>query len=136
MRWLWANPSSYASLAGWDGKAAAYALYFFTDSMWDMPPQPFRSRPICAIRFRSMGIGKALLQHMAVIARAQLHRYALEVLDWNATAIDFCRSVAARLRNRWLPMQLRGRAFEESLRMKKCHKLLALAGFQPNWGTK
>jgi hypothetical protein len=36
-----------------------------------------------------------------------------EVLDWNTTAIDFYRSLGARIGNRWLPVLLVGRAFEE-----------------------
>jgi GNAT superfamily N-acetyltransferase len=65
-------------------------------------------------QFRSKGIGKALLQHMAVIARERncfgMH---WEVLDWNATAIDFYRSLGASIGNRWLPVLLTGQAFDE-----------------------
>jgi hypothetical protein len=51
---------------------------------------------------------------MAVIAREH-NCYGMhwEVLDWNATAIDFYRSCGARIRNRWLPVLLTGQAFEE-----------------------
>ena len=63
---------------------------------------------------RGKGIGKALLQHMAVIAREHnCFSMHWEVLDGNMTAIDFYRSLGARIGNRWLPVLLMGRAFEE-----------------------
>jgi GNAT superfamily N-acetyltransferase len=65
-------------------------------------------------QFRRKGIGKALLQHLAAVAHQQ-NCYGMhwEVLDWNAAAIDFYRSLGAKIRNRWLPVLLMGRAFEE-----------------------
>lgn len=109
-----ANPSFYASVADWDGQPAAYALYFFTYSTWAGRPSLFVEDLFVRAQFRSKGIGKALLQHMAVIARERncfgMH---WEVLDWNATAIDFYRSLGASIGNRWLPVLLTGQAFDE-----------------------
>ncbi len=109
-----ANPSFCASVADWDGQPAAYALYFFTYSTWAGRPSLFVEDLFVRAQFRSKGIGKALLQHMAVIARERncfgMH---WEVLDWNATAIDFYRSLGASIGNRWLPVLLTGRAFDE-----------------------
>jgi GNAT superfamily N-acetyltransferase len=109
-----ANPSFYASVADWDGQPAAYALYFFTYSTWAGRPSLFVEDLFVRAQFRSKGIGKALFEHMAVIAREH-NCYGMhwEVLDWNATAIDFYRSFGARIRNRWLPVLLTGQAFEE-----------------------
>jgi len=109
-----ANPRFYASVADWDGQPAAYALYFFTYSTWAGRPSLFVEDLFVRAQFRSKGIGKALLQHLAVIAREHncfgMH---WEVLDWNATAIDFYRSAGASIRRGWQPMLLMGRAFEE-----------------------
>jgi GNAT superfamily N-acetyltransferase len=109
-----ANPSFYASVADWDGQSAAYALYFFTYSTWEGRSSLFVEDLSVRPHFRRKGIGKALLQHMAVIAREHnCFSMHWEVLDWNATAIDFYRSLGARIGNRWLPVLLMGRAFEE-----------------------
>jgi GNAT superfamily N-acetyltransferase len=109
-----AKPSFYASVAEWDGRPAAYALYFFTYSTWAGRPSLFIEDAFVRSQFRSKGIGKALLQHMAVIAREHnCFGMQWEVLSWNTTAIDFYRSLGAQIRNGWLPMRLMGRAFEE-----------------------
>jgi hypothetical protein len=51
---------------------------------------------------------------MAVIAREQsCYGMHWEVLDWNATAIEFYRSLGAKIRNGWLPVLLMGRAFDD-----------------------
>jgi hypothetical protein len=36
-----------------------------------------------------------------------------EVLNWNAAAIDFYRSLGAKIQDRWLPVLFMGREFEE-----------------------
>jgi GNAT superfamily N-acetyltransferase len=109
-----ANPSFYACVADWDGKPAGYAVYFFTYSTWKGRSSLFVEDLFVRTQFRRKGIGKALLQHMAVIAREHnCFSMHWEVLDWNMTAIDFYRSLGARIGNRWLPVLLMGRAFEE-----------------------
>src|SRR5580658_9463349 len=102
-----ANPRFFASVAEWNCQPAAYALYFFTYSTWAGRPSLFVEDLFVRAQFRRKGIGKALLQHMAVIARERnCFSMHWEVLDWNATAIDFYRSLGARIGNRWLPVLL------------------------------
>jgi GNAT superfamily N-acetyltransferase len=109
-----ANPRFGAFVVEWDGQPAAYALYFFTYSTWAGRPSLFVEDLFVRSQFRGRGIGKALLQQMAVVAHEHnCLGMQWEVLDWNATAIDFYRSIGARIRNGWLPMLLMGRAFEE-----------------------
>ena len=109
-----AKPSFYACVAEWDGQPAGYALYFFTYSTWTGRPSLFVEDLFVRAQFRSKGLGKALFEHMARIARGH-NCFAMhwDVLDWNATAIDFYRSLGAKIGNRWLPVLLTGRAFEE-----------------------
>ena len=65
-------------------------------------------------QFRGKGIGKALLQRMVVIAHEQnCYGMRWEVLNWNAPAIDFYRSLGAKVQNEWLPVLFMGAAFEE-----------------------
>ena len=109
-----ANPRFFASVAEWNGQPAAYALYFFTYSTWAGRPSLFVEDLFVRAQFRRKGIGKAILQHLAAVAHEQ-NCYGMhwEVLDWNATAIDFYRSFGAKIRNGWLPVLLMGRPFEE-----------------------
>jgi GNAT superfamily N-acetyltransferase len=108
------NPRFHAFIAECDGQPAAYALYFFTYSTWAGRPNLFVEDLFVRAQFRGMGIGKALLQRMAGIAREQnCYGMRWEVLNWNAPAIDFYRSLGARLQTGWLPMLFMGSAFEE-----------------------
>jgi GNAT superfamily N-acetyltransferase len=109
-----ANPRFCASVAEWNGQPAAYALYFFTYSTWAGRPSLFVEDLFVRAQFRRKGIGKALLQHLAAVAREQ-NCYGMhwEVLNWNGAAIDFYRSFGAKIRNGWLPVLLMGPAFDE-----------------------
>jgi GNAT superfamily N-acetyltransferase len=109
-----ASPRFWAAVAEWDGQPAAYALYFFTYSTWVGRPSLFVEDLFVRAEFRSKGIGKALLQYMAGIARRHnCVGMQWEVLDWNTAAIDFYRSLGASIGNQWLPVLLKGEAFEQ-----------------------
>ena len=107
------SPCFHASIAEWDSQTAAYALYFFTYSSWAGRPSLFVEDLFVRDEFRRRGIGKALLKHMAVIAREQ-NCYAMrwEVLNWNTPAIDFYRSLGAKLQSDWLQVLFMGDRFE------------------------
>jgi GNAT superfamily N-acetyltransferase len=109
-----ANPCFHALIAEWDGQIAGYALYFFTYSTWAGRPSLFVEDLLARSDYRRKGIGKALLQRMAVIAREQ-NCYAMrwEVLNWNTPAIDFYRSLGATLQNAWFPVLFSGDQFEK-----------------------
>ncbi len=109
-----ASPCFHAFIAEWDGQPAAYALYFFTYSTWAGRPSLFVEDLFVRSQFRGKGIGTSLLQRMAAIARDK-HCYAMrwEVLNWNTPAIDFYRSLGAKLQSEWSPVLMRGSAFEQ-----------------------
>ncbi len=109
-----ANPLFHAFIAEWDGHPAAYALYFFTYSTWAGRSGLFVEDLFVRAQFRGKGIGKALLRHMAVIAREQnCYGMRWEVLDWNTPAIDFYGTLGARVQNQWKPVMFTGSPFEQ-----------------------
>jgi len=109
-----ANPFFHALLAEWHGQTAAYALYFFTYSTVAGRPSLFVEDLFVRTQFRRKGIGKALLQRMAVIARGQnCYGMRWEVLNWNTPAIEFYRSLGARIQSEWVPVVFKGNCFEE-----------------------
>jgi GNAT superfamily N-acetyltransferase len=109
-----ASPRFSAFIAEWEGQPAGYALYFFTYSTWEGRPGLFVEDLFVRAQFRRKGIGKSLLQRMAVVAREQnCYGMRWEVLNWNTSAIDFYRSLGAAVKNNWLPVALTGEAFEE-----------------------
>jgi GNAT superfamily N-acetyltransferase len=108
------NPRFHAFVAEWDGQPAAYALYFFNYSTWAGRPGLFVEDLFVRPQFRGKGIGKALLRHMAAIAREQnCYGMRWEVLNWNTPAIGFYGSLGAKLQDEWLPVLFTGKAFEE-----------------------
>jgi len=107
------SPCFQALIAEWSGQTAAYALYFFTYSTWAGRRSLFVEDLFVRAEFRRRGIGKALLKHMAVIAREQnCYGMRWEVLNWNASAIDFYHSLGAKLQKEWFPVLLMGERFE------------------------
>ena len=111
------NPCFEGLIAEWGGQAAAYALYFFTYSTWAGRPSLFVEDLFVRPEFRRRGIGKALLKHMAVMARDQnCYGMRWEVLNWNTAAIDFYRSLGAKLQNEWFQVLFMGDRFEEFAR--------------------
>lgn len=90
------SPIVYAVIAESEGEPVGFALYFFNFSTWlgklglyleDLYVKPTQ---------RGHGTGKALLLHLAHIAKARgCGRMEWSVLDWNEPAIGFYKSLGA-----------------------------------------
>jgi len=107
------NPHFEALIGEWSGAPVAYALYFFTFSTWAGRQSLFVEDLFVRGRFRRNGIGKAMLRHMAAIARERkCYGMRWEVLNWNTPAIEFYRSLGATLQTEWFPVLLQGEAFD------------------------
>jgi GNAT superfamily N-acetyltransferase len=100
------NPRFRAMIAEWDETVAGYALFFNYYSTW-AGRGLFLEDLFVRERFRSKGIGKALLAAVARIA-VQENCYGVhwEVLDWNEKAIELYKSLGAEFRDQWRPVQL------------------------------
>ena len=110
-------PRYFSLVAEWDGAAAAFAFYFHTYSTWlgrwGLYLEDLFVRP----HFRGKGIGKALLVELARIAvREKCGRVNWQVLDWNTPAIEFYRSLGARMLTEWETFRLAGEALERLAR--------------------
>jgi GNAT superfamily N-acetyltransferase len=106
------SPKFRVLIAEWDGKVAAYALFYDYYSTW-VGPGLYLEDLFVREQFRGKGIGKALLAAIARIARDE-KRCALrwEVLDWNTKAIDLYKSLGAEFRNEWQSALLTGEALQ------------------------
>ncbi len=108
------HPHFHTLIADWNGQPAAYALYFFTYSTWAARRSLYVEDLFVRADFRGKGIGKALMQRMAAIARERnCQGMRWEVLNWNTPAIDFYRSLGAEVLSDWLPVRFIGNAFDE-----------------------
>lgn len=92
-----------AAVLAWDGDApVGFALWFWTYSTFETAVCVHLEDLYVQEAHRGQGHGKALLQHVAGVAR-ELGAPRLQwcVLDWNQPAIDFYASLGAELLPDW-----------------------------------
>jgi GNAT superfamily N-acetyltransferase len=107
------EPKFRVVIAEWQGTPAGFALFFYNYSTWQGQPGLYLEDLFVRPAFRGKGIGKALLLHLAQIAvRENCGRFQWQVLDWNTPAIDFYKSLGARVLDEWLTMRVEGEALE------------------------
>jgi len=105
------NPFYQCIIAEWDGEPAGFAFYFFDYSTWMGRPGLYLEDIFVYPRFRGLGIGKALLKQVAVVAVEKgCARLKWEVLDWNTPAIEFYRAMGAEFLDEWRNVRLTGAA--------------------------
>jgi GNAT superfamily N-acetyltransferase len=111
------EPKFRCLLAEWDGQAAGFAFFFYNYSTWQGRPGLYLEDLFVRPQFRGHGIGKALLVHLAQVAvRENCGRFQWQVLDWNTPALDFYRSLGARVMTEWLTMRVEGEALQKLAR--------------------
>jgi len=107
------NPKFRALIAEWDGHAAGYACFFGIYSTFQGRAGLFLDDIFVRPQFRKKGIGKALLARVAKVAwEEDYFCLRCEMLDWNAPAIDFYKSLGAVFLEEWKAAMLIGDALE------------------------
>lgn len=107
------NPIYFCLMAEQDCHPAGFALYFFNYSTWKGCPGIYLEDLFVDPAYRSLGIGKALLQQVAAIAvQKGCPRLQWEVLDWNTPAIDFYKAMGAEFLDEWRNVRVTGEALE------------------------
>lgn len=94
-----------------DGTPAGFAVYYPTYSTFLAQPGIHLEDLFVRPEYRGVGIGKALLLHVARLARKRgCGRMEWTVLDWNQPAIAFYESLGARRLRDWQLCRLDGPA--------------------------
>ncbi|MGA2652428.1 MAG: GNAT family N-acetyltransferase [Terracidiphilus sp.] len=107
------NPFYFCLIAEHDGRPAGFAFYFFDYSTWIGRPGIYLEDLFVYPELRGLGIGKALLKRVAVIAVEKgCARLKWSVLDWNTPAIDFYRAMGGELMDEWTNVRISGKALE------------------------
>jgi GNAT superfamily N-acetyltransferase len=107
------NPFYFCLIAEHDGRPAGFALYFFNYSTWLGRPGLYLEDLFVEPEFRGLGIGKLLLERVAVIALEKgCLRLQWEVLDWNTPAIEFYRAMGAEFLDEWRNVRVNGEALK------------------------
>jgi len=100
-----------ALIARLEGTPVGFALYFHNYSTFLGKPGLYLEDLFVDPAHRGKGIGKALLRRLAAIAlERDCGRLEWAVLDWNAPAIAFYRSLGAAPMHDWTVFRLEGAA--------------------------
>ncbi len=111
---LFDEPSRIScDIAEWDGAPAGFAVWFLNFSTFRGRPGLYLEDIFVRPTFRQRGIGKALLKRLAQRCSEQGYaRFEWAVLDWNAPAIAFYKSLGAQVLDEWRICRLSGAALQ------------------------
>ncbi len=103
------NPKFRVLIAEWDGEPAGFALFFYSYSTWLGRAGLYLEDLFVRPEFRGRGIGKGLLTRLAKMAVEEgCGRFEWQVLDWNTPALEFYKSLGARVLDEWSTMRITG----------------------------
>ena len=116
---LFGTPPTAEVLIAWkDEDPAAFALYFHNFSTFLGRPGLWLEDLYVLPRYRRQGCAQALLRALAGIARDRgCGRFEWAVLNWNAPAIEFYRSLGATVMPDWRIVRVVGPALETLARI-------------------
>ena len=111
------HPAAEVVIAERDGEPAGFALFFHNYSTFLAQRGLYLEDLFVWPHLRGHGVGKALLVHLAQLAVARgCGRFEWSVLDWNAPAIGFYRSLGAEPMDEWTVMRVSGEALRRLAR--------------------
>jgi GNAT superfamily N-acetyltransferase len=101
------KPAAEVLLAFENETAVGFAVFFHNFSTWLGRPGLYLEDLFVRPEDRGKGYGRALLIHLAKIARERgCGRMEWAVLDWNEPAIQFYRKLGAKPMDEWTVFQL------------------------------
>lgn len=111
------RPAAEALLATWDGQPAGMAIFFPNYSTFLARPGLYLEDLFVRPNLRRRGIGRALFVRLAKLAVERgCGRFEWAVLDWNAPAVAFYRSLSAIPMSEWTVFRLTGDALVRASR--------------------
>ena len=109
-----ARPAAEALVAERDATVIGFALFFTNFSTFLGKPGLYLEDLYVQPAHRSHGVGKALLTHLAGLARQRdCGRFEWSVLDWNVNAIRLYQSMGAALMPEWRICRVSGDALRD-----------------------
>lgn len=103
------DPKFRVVIAEWGNHAAGFALFFYNYSTWLGRAGLYLEDLFVRPAFRRKGIGKALLTYLAKKAVEEgCGRFEWQVLDWNTPAVEFYKTLGARVMDEWSTMRVSG----------------------------
>jgi GNAT superfamily N-acetyltransferase len=107
------RPAAEVVIAEVEGRPVGFALFLRNFSTFLGRPGMFLEDLYVQPHARGLGIGRALLRHLAELAVARgCGRLDWNVLDWNAPAIGFYQKLGAEVLPDWRTCRLTGDALK------------------------
>jgi GNAT superfamily N-acetyltransferase len=107
------HPVAAVVIASVGDEPAGFAMFSYTFSSFLGRPGMFIEDLYVENAHRSRGIGKALLVHLANVAREHsCGRLEWAVLNWNERAMEFYQELGAEPMDEWTTFRLGGEALE------------------------
>lgn len=105
------RPMAEVLIAEHDDAPVGFALFFHNFSTFEGRPGLYLEDLFVSPEARGLGVGKALLAHLASLAIERgCARLEWSVLDWNEPAIAFYRSIGAKPMDEWTVQRVDGAA--------------------------
>ncbi len=115
-----ASPKFRVVIAEWGDEAAGFVLFFYNYSTWMGRAGLYLEDLFVRPAFRGKGIGKALLTYLARTAVEEgCGRFEWQVLNWNRPAIEFYKSLGARVMDEWSTMRISGEPLRKLASLSK-----------------
>jgi GNAT superfamily N-acetyltransferase len=103
------KPYLYALVAEEGNQVVGYALYFYNYSTFLTKPGIYLEDLYVMPNFRKRGLGKSLLLQLGQVAKEiGAGRIDWSVLDWNEPAIQFYKSLGAKIYPDWRVCRVAG----------------------------
>src|SRR5205814_3198273 len=107
------RPSAEVLLGYYQDKPVAFAVFFHNFSTFLGRRGLYLEDLFVIPEMRGKGFGRALLVHLAQIARERnCGRFEWAVLDWNEPAIEFYKRLGAVAMNDWTIFRMTGEALD------------------------
>ncbi|MFD7153638.1 GNAT family N-acetyltransferase [Kribbella sp. NPDC059898] len=101
------NPATFCHVAEHEGQVVGCAIWFLNFSTWRGVHGIYLEDLFVRPEIRGTGLGKALLTALAQeCVRNNYERLEWSVLNWNAPAIDFYKSLGAKPQDEWTVYRL------------------------------
>jgi GNAT superfamily N-acetyltransferase len=112
------RPVAEAILARVSAEPVGFAVFFPTFSTFAGRPNMYLEDLYVELPWRRKGVGRGLIAHVARIAAARdWNQMSFSVLDWNAPALDFYRSLGAEPVTEWVGYRIGGEALSRLAQM-------------------
>ena len=107
------QPAAECAVATVDAQPVGYALFFHNYSTFLTRRGLYLEDLYVKADARSLGVGKALLKHLAKLAcERQCARFEWSVLDWNTAAIQLYEKLGASVLPDWRTCRVTGDALQ------------------------